>query len=618
MPAGCARFATLVVQITYKNVDTFQVEGPIMNHDEYTNKLAQRLGPEARERILGEVGLSVALKDAPFNNFFADDFLTLLYRSKEPSTHPLDRIKELLLVVSNKSQPRHVRAAAALALGRFVDNRYPDDKYVSGNSRPEQWFHLARQLNSVVGAWELANAKLASCNLRIEFDLNVDPLPHLVQADDQTWYQGLRLDQEVAQAWYLGARVALRHVQRDFSGWDQECFGCALACIVNYMTLIPPGRQSLFACPAQQRRQALLWIKSLWNRLIDASSQHAYDSQAHRAALIEQQLAVFLYLDELEKNGAPADNKAKSASAAAPKLRKAGANEILIVPGDIPTSSDRAERDYLKQFEVLRQPLKFRTLPSLESLYALRKTLISEFPWAQEPISLVTSDLFARRRHGVLRLGMAPVLLVGPPSSGKTRFAQRLSELLDTPSTVINLSGMSDVKMLKGVTRGWASNRPSRIVEFIQQTLVPNPLFILDEIDKTGMASHHGGDPQDALLDLLEPGNAKRYSDIYLMAECDLSYCSYIATSNTIDALSAPLLSRLRPVLFPSPGPEHSNVILKGILRDLELSWSLPHGVLTVTPHHAELMRGLSAREMRRALLELLGSEVDEPLYTQH
>src|SRR3546814_5895806 len=79
------------------------------------------------------------------------------------------------------------------------------------------------------------------------------------------------------------------------------------------------------------------------------------------------------------------------------------------------------------------------------------------------------SAFIARRRHGSIRLGMPPLLLVGKPGTGKTRFAQRLSELLGTPSTVINMAGMHDVNVLKGVSRGWAGNRPSRIVEFIQQ-----------------------------------------------------------------------------------------------------------------------------------------------------
>src|SRR3546814_467575 len=126
------------------------------------------------------------------------------------------------------------------------------------------------------------------------------------------------------------------------------------------------------------------------------------------------------------------------------------------------------------------------------------------------------SAFIARRRHGSIRLGMPPLLLVGKPGTGKTRFAQRLSELLGTPNTVINMAGMRDVNLLKGVSRGWASNRPSRIIEFIQQTNVANPLFILDEVDKAEVGTHDNGNPYNVLLDLLEPGNARRYTDMYL------------------------------------------------------------------------------------------------------
>src|SRR5690606_11871506 len=286
--------------------------------------------------------------------------------------------------------------------------------------------------------------------------------------------------------------------------------------------------------------------------------------------------------------------------------RKPRVNEIIIVPGEIPPATERSDMEYLKRFEVLREPMAFKEFPSVDKLQALHATLLAEFPWAQDAVSLVMSDLFARKRHGALRLGMAPVVLVGPPGTGKTRFVQRLGELLNTPNAVINLAGMTDVKVLKGVTRGWSSNRSSRMVEFILQTQVPNPLFILDEVDKTQCAYSNGVDPQDALLDLLEPGNARRYHDVFLLTECDLSHCMYIATSNSLQALSEPLLSRLRPVLFPAPGPEHAQVILKGVVRDLELAWGLPAGTVIVSDHQAQLLRGLSAREMRRALLELL------------
>src|SRR3546814_10234507 len=75
------------------------------------------------------------------------------------------------------SSDLHVRAAAAVALGRFIHRRYQEDHFRAGSSRPEQWFHLARELNSVIGAWALVNLRLREYNLRIEFDLNVDPLP---------------------------------------------------------------------------------------------------------------------------------------------------------------------------------------------------------------------------------------------------------------------------------------------------------------------------------------------------------------------------------------------------------------------------------------------------------
>ncbi len=587
-----------------------------MNHDEFTAHLAQFLDAEASGRILGEDAPAIDLPDAPLKNFFGDDFLTLLYRSKDPCAPTLTAIQRFLTVVANPHEARHVRAAAAVALGRFVQDRLPEGDTARGISHPREWFHLARQLNSVVGALALANALLARQDQKIEFNLEVDPLPHLVEPGRSTTHLFLGISQQVAHAWYLGARVTLRHVQRGFSGWGPEEFGCALACVVNYLALLPTQRPFGSESSVAQRREALVWMKPLWNRLIQAAPVHAKDPEAYRMVLVEQQLAVYVHLDDLEEDRVPSDPKPTSASPASSV--SPGQDQVVIVPGVIPGSSEKSETQYLKQYEVLRKPVAFTSFPALAALYDLRATLRGEFPWAGQAISVVMSDLIARRRHGVMRLGMAPVLLVGPPGTGKTRFAQRLSDLLGTPNTVINLAGATDVKVLKGVTRGWASNRPSRMVEFIQQTKVANPLFILDEVDKAHAAFSNGGDPQEALLDLLEPGNARRYQDIYLMAECDLSHCLYIATSNSLSALAPPLLSRLQPVLFPAPDPEHAEVIVKGLLGDLEQSWNLPAGALTVTPRQLGLLRGLAPREMRRALLDLLGREADGASYTLH
>lgn len=110
---------------------------------------------------------------------------------------------------------------------------------------------------------------------------------------------------------------------------------------------------------------------------------------------------------------------------------------------------------------------------------------------------------------------------------------------------------MSDAKLIKGSTRGWGGARRSKIVELIQQTASTTPLFVRDEIDKLGR-SGLSEDQQAALLDLLEPGNARRYMDIFLMTEYDLSHCMYFATANSLQGISRPLLNRTAGVLLPT------------------------------------------------------------------
>lgn len=585
-----------------------------MNDERHLNKIAHYLNAGTpQNHLTNNDPAQDGSSEAPFGNFFGDDFLTLLYRSTDACRPTLASVKANLQTVGTRREPRHHRAQAAVVLGRFVREHYGSAYNEPGKSTPNQWFDLARQLNSVVGAYELANTLLTEREWEVEFDLDRDPLPRLVRVPDQSDRPAPTATLDLADAWFLGARVTTRHLQRRFSGWTREDFHCALACIVNYLTLLPSRRPSVPGEAVAQRRMALRWLKPVWNTLINVASDHQPIQSGYRAALIEQQLAVFAWLDELERNP-----QAVRDTVTPMEPSKPASGELVVVKGEIPKSSDRAENDYLKTFEVLREPMSFQPLASLETLGDVRATLEAEFPWAKEAIAAVMSELIGRKRHGAVRLGITPVLLAGTPGTGKTRFAQRLSELLDTPNTVINLAGMSDVKLLKGVTRGWSSNRPSRMVEFIMQTGIPNPMFILDEIDKAGAASLNGGDPQEALLDLLEPGNARRYQDIYLMAECDLSHCLYVATCNSLQAIPDALISRLSPVLFPAPGPEHADVIMNGILRDIEATWDLPPSTLTLPALEAKQLRGLSPREMRRAVMTLLGDDKAGSHYRQH
>lgn len=397
-----------------------------MDDAEFKKSLSRYLDANVCDHLLDVDACESELPKVPLDNFFGDEVLSLLYRSKDPGSRTLSRTKAMLEVVSDPRAARHLRAEAAVALGRFVQARQRNDIFSElGCSHSLQWYRLARQLNSVVGALAFANVILAQHGQHVEFDLDVDPLPRLKQDKKvSTPLQTIHVSRELPQAWYLGARVAVRHVQRRFTGWGSEDFGCAFACIVNYLTLLSAFHLENLKLQIAQRREALNWLKPLWNRLIQAAPEQARDPEQYHAALVEQQLAVLLRLDDLEQGRAELHAPRPIAMAA-----PANSDHIVVIKGEIPKSSERNETDYLKQYEVLRSPVGLTPLPDMETLAAIRKALEGEFPWAGEAISVVMSELIGRRRHGVMRLGFAPVLLVGPPGTGKTRFAQRLSDL---------------------------------------------------------------------------------------------------------------------------------------------------------------------------------------------
>ena len=292
--------------------------------------------------------------------------------------------------------------------------------------------------------------------------------------------------------------------------------------------------------------------------------------------------------------------------------------EALIIRDVIQRPSDACDAILARSYDFLRKPVPLWGIPDIDQLEEMREDLIAEQPWCIQAIDVLLAELFARRRFGATILGITPTLLVGPPGTGKTRLCRRISDKLEAPSLAINVAGMGDNKVLRGSARGWAGNRPSKIVEFIRQTRCGNPLFLIDEIDKTALTTMNSGSCQEALLDLVQPLNACRYMDSFLLVECDLSQCMYVLTANTLSTISAPLLSRLSLAYVPAPGPEHAPVILLGVLRDLERTWRLPEGVLELSRSESYDLIGLSPREMQRAVMAIFGSPGAKQRLTWH
>jgi ATP-dependent Lon protease len=120
------------------------------------------------------------------------------------------------------------------------------------------------------------------------------------------------------------------------------------------------------------------------------------------------------------------------------------------------------------------------------------------------------------------------------------------------------------------------------------------------------------GDPVATLLGMLERSTANRYFDGCLAAEIDLSRVNWILTANRLDRLPAPLLSRMDVVEVHGPGPEHAEVVLATLWRDVARDLGLPSSALPriAPPAEAALLRLFrntrSVRRLRRAIETLV------------
>jgi ATP-dependent Lon protease len=255
----------------------------------------------------------------------------------------------------------------------------------------------------------------------------------------------------------------------------------------------------------------------------------------------------------------------------------------------------------------------FAQLPNQWSLSEIYK----KFPNFNEVTAWIEKQLRLCDFQDYPIIKIPPVLLLGNPGLGKTRYINALTQKLNIAVYDIPMSSTTAGFVLSGSDITWQSAKPGKIADALIHKQCINPVFALDELDKCAASDRH--DPLGPLYQLLEKHTAKKYMDEFVQIPMDTSHINWFATANNINAIPEPILSRFRMFVIKELTKEESIEIAKSVYHDIiENNYWGPAFEEQLRQDVIEQIDARTARELHFMLLEACANATTKgvkPLY---
>lgn len=264
--------------------------------------------------------------------------------------------------------------------------------------------------------------------------------------------------------------------------------------------------------------------------------------------------------------------------------------------------ADEKNDNRLKILFSLRRQAEYRRLACFpEDLRNKLKILEKQFGNFNEVIALCRNAFILGALEPPNIINLPPMLLVGPPGIGKTRFLSELAMTLGTTFYDLDFSSLTSGFIISGGSSSWNDSKPGVISNSMLKSKYANPIILLDEIDKAQTGSNF--DPLGPMYGLLEKHTAKRFTDEFLNIKMDASSIIWVASANYPERIPEPIRSRMVEIFIDMPTPEQSYEIVKAIYRELlnTQAWG-KHFSVELDPKIIVQLASLPARRVRIAL----------------